>query len=109
MSYSNQRVPEYFLPKIIAADTIAAMSQAKIVVGECGSGMHNAIFCPPGARIGVIQSEHNENFLPAQLAMWREHEVWYLIGKGLEGGVDGAFTIDLREAKRFAQEILAAV
>jgi hypothetical protein len=87
-------------------DVISLFSRAAIVAGECGSGLHNTIFCPPGTRVGVIQNCSNGNYLPAQMAMWQNQEVWYLIGSESEGsGDDGRYSVDIGDAQRFADAI----
>jgi capsular polysaccharide biosynthesis protein len=87
-------------------ELVSIFSEASIVVGECGSGMHNTIFCPPKTRIGVMQNPENTNFLQMQMAMWQGQQIFYLIGKNLENSGDGPFTIDATEAKRFIARIL---
>jgi hypothetical protein len=90
------------------AEVIASFAAARIVVGECGSGMHNTLFCPPHTRLGVIQSSLNTNYLPAQIAMWQDQEVWYLIGSEVEALPEGGdYEVDPSEARRFVHGILS--
>ena len=89
------------------AAQVALFSQAAVVVGECGSGLHNAVFCPSGARIGVLQSSDNQNYLQAQLAMIAGAEVWYLVGRpAADTAPIEAFSMDDRSVRRFARCIL---
>jgi capsular polysaccharide biosynthesis protein len=89
-------------------EVIATFAAARIVVGECGSGMHNTLFCPPHTRLGLIQSSFNTNYLPAQIAMWQDQEVWYLIGSEVDASSEGGdYEVDPSETHRFVHGILS--
>lgn len=89
--------------KLSFIEQIRLFAQASVVVGECGSGMHNCVYCRAGTRVGLLQSNTNHNFLQAQIGMFASHDIFYLIGEQSEE-VDG-WKIDKFEARRFAKLI----
>ncbi|MET0376086.1 MAG: glycosyltransferase 61 family protein [Rhizorhabdus sp.] len=89
-------------PEILSfPDQIRLFASAAVVAGECGSGLHNALFCGDNTRIGVMQSRDNYNFLQAQIGMILNHELYYAIG---DPAADGdSFSVDVQDAKYIAK------
>ena len=83
-------------------DQIRLFASAAIVAGECGSGLHNALFCGAGTKIGVIQSRTNFNFLQSQIGMVLEHELYYVVGDPDDAGNDG-FSVNVQDVKYIAK------
>ncbi len=83
-------------------------SEASVVVGEDGSGLHNAIFCRPGARLGVISTDR-KNTLHAMIANIRELHITYIAAQELQGGADGdaAYRVHPRDFKTMLGVLLA--
>ena len=93
---------EVVRPEILSfPDQIRLFASARSVAGECGSGMHNAIFCGPGTNVAVLQSETNLNFLQSQIAMMLDQQVFYVVGPAESEGSD-AFSIDIQDARYVA-------
>jgi capsular polysaccharide biosynthesis protein len=88
------------------AEQVALFSSARVVLGECGSGMHNALFCVPGARIGLLQSATNQNFLQAQIAMMKQQDIFYVIGEP-DPEDEGAFSVELQDVRNVAEMMKA--
>ena len=83
-------------------DQIRLFASAAVVVGECGSGLHNALFSGPGTKVGVLQNRDNHNFLQSQIGMILDHELYYVVGVTQEGGND-RFSVDVQDAKYIAK------
>lgn len=86
------------------ADQIRLFASASVVFGECGSGMHNAIFSSRDCRVGLIQSSNNYNFLQAQIALFLEQEIYYVIGTPNDPDSDN-FSVDPSDVRTVAQII----
>ncbi len=86
-------------------EQIRLFARAAIVVGECGSGLHNTVFCRSGTRVGVIQSSVNYNMLQGQIAMWAGHDLYYLIGMPTtaDGTIESDWSIDIADARGFIE------
>ena len=69
-------------------DQIKLFSHAKIVVGQAGSGMHNALFCAPGSRVGSIGFM---NQVQTNIAALRSQSISYLT-EGFH--LSGEFRVD---------------
>ena len=63
-------------------------SEAAVVVGECGSALHNAIFCRPGARLGVI-SNGRINTNHAMIANICGLRITYMSASPIDDTADG--------------------
>jgi capsular polysaccharide biosynthesis protein len=73
-------------------DQVAAFSRAKVIVGEFGSGMHNAIFAPRGAKVvclnWIVETQ-------SRIAGLRSQSVGYVLppdGAPKLFSLDGEFT-----------------
>jgi capsular polysaccharide biosynthesis protein len=66
------------------ARQIALFAQAEAVAGVCGSGMHNALFCPPGTAVGQVGMP---NARQSRIAAACGHRLVYLLpdSEGEEG------------------------
>jgi capsular polysaccharide biosynthesis protein len=73
-------------------EQIKLFASAEMLAGECGSGLHNSLFSPAGTKVGVIQSNTNLNFLQAQIALWKDQEIYFCIGQ--ETGENGRFEVN---------------
>lgn len=60
-------------------------SEADVVLGEDGSGLHNVIFCRPGARLGVIATDR-KNTLHAMIANTCGLHVTYISASAVDDG-----------------------
>jgi capsular polysaccharide biosynthesis protein len=76
-------------------DQIRLFRDAEIVVGQAGSGLHNALFSSPGSRLGSIGFM---NFVQTQIAALRDQEIAYL-AKDVD--LVGEFTVDERAFEDF--------
>jgi hypothetical protein len=83
-------------------EQIDLFSSARVILGECGSGMHNALLSGPGVRIGVIQSGINHNFLQAQIAMLKQQDIFYVIGPP-DPHDETAFSVEPQDVRYVAQ------
>lgn len=78
--------------------------QARVLVGEDGSALHNAVFCDPGCVVGVISEAERFSPLHASLCHQMGHVVAYIRGRP---GPDGKERIDAAEFRRFLGALLA--
>lgn len=63
-------------PEILPfAEQVGLFAQAEAVVGQAGSGMHNALFAPAGCRIGMIRFPAPDQ---SAIASLRGHRIAYL-------------------------------
>lgn len=58
------------------ADQVRLFSGAELIVGEFGSGLHNALFAPEGARV-VALNWINE--VQSRIAAFRSHDLGYIL------------------------------
>jgi capsular polysaccharide biosynthesis protein len=63
------------------AEQIAVFRQAAVVAGESGSGLHNSIFMPPGARVICIQSGRQTHLIQASLCDLFGQDCAYVVGQ----------------------------
>jgi|GEM_PF-6383628 len=56
---------------------IQLMQQARIVAGEDGSALHNIIFCPAGARLGVLSLPERNNLWHLGICQILGHRIAY--------------------------------
>lgn len=56
---------------------IQLMQTARIVVGEDGSALHNIIFAPPGARLGVLSLPERNNLWHLGICQLLGHRIGY--------------------------------
>ena len=64
---------------------VETFRSARVVLGEFGSAMHNALFSGPLTRVGLMQSANNFNLIQSQLAMIKSQDVFYALGKPEDG------------------------
>lgn len=83
-------------------------AEASVVVGEDGSGLHNVIFCQPGARLGVISTER-KNTLHAMIANICGLHITYIAAQDLpdEAGGTAGFRVPARDFKAMLGVLLA--
>lgn len=84
--------------KLSFADQVRLFNSAKIIAGECGSGLHNAIFSKDSTRVGIIQSNDNLNFLQAQIGLMLNQETYYCIGR-TANGANESFEADVADVR----------
>jgi capsular polysaccharide biosynthesis protein len=84
-------------------DQIRLFRDARIVVGQAGSGLHNALFSSPGSRLGSIGFM---NFVQTQIATLRDQEIAYL---AKEVDLVGEFTVDARAFEDFMASLCEPV
>jgi capsular polysaccharide biosynthesis protein len=78
---------------------IKLFSEAELVVGQFGSGVHNTIFCKPGARVGVIRFG---NLLQSNISALRDHEMAYIV----ENNDDNPFQVDPEIFRQFMRSLV---
>ena len=81
-------------------DQVLLFAGADLVVGPCGSGMHNLIFTPAGAR-GIVLANRFMNWLQSSIAAVRGQHLTYIFEE--EEIADGALT-----RSRYAPDLLHA-
>lgn len=70
--------------RIVAPETLSVaqqielMKSARIVVGEDGSALHNVVFAPKGARLGVLNLPGRDNLWHLGLCQMLGHSAGYL-------------------------------
>jgi capsular polysaccharide biosynthesis protein len=62
---------------------ISAFRQARCVVGESGSGLHNSIFCAPGAVVGVLGPAQRRPLIQSRLCKIFGQKIAYAVGEAL--------------------------
>lgn len=73
-------------PGVIDWRTQASLfSQARVVMGLSGSGLHNTAFSRSNCHVLVLQPNQSFNFLQTSIAAIRGHRVSYLFGEALSG------------------------
>lgn len=85
-------------------EQIKKLARAAVVAGECGSGMHNTVFCRSGTRVGVLQSSANLSFLQGQIALHAQHDLYYLIGMPTdpkEASLKSSWRVEIEDVRRF--------
>ena len=83
---------------------IRRFAAAGAIVGHAGSGMHNAIFAPAGARVGMIRFTAPDQ---SAIAALRCHRIAYLTA-GVAEAEPGSFIVDPEIFRRFLAALLAA-
>ncbi|ESQ73632.1 DUF563 domain-containing protein [Asticcacaulis sp. AC402] len=63
---------------LTVAQQICLMKTARIVVGEDGSALHNIVFAPKGARLGVLNLPERDNLWHLGLCQMLGHNLAYL-------------------------------
>jgi len=76
-------------------DQYRLFSQANVVAGEAGSGLHNSIFMIPGSRVINLQSARQEHRIQSSLKMVNESLSTYIWGKPSTTQWNSNFEIDL--------------
>lgn len=70
--------------KIVVPETLSIqqqimlMRQARIVLGEDGSALHNIVFCSPGAKLGVLSLPERNNLWHLGICQLLDHRIAYL-------------------------------
>lgn len=62
-------------------DQVDMFQDARLIVGEDGSGLHNIIFTEPGATLGVINSHDRINLWHLGLCETLGHRISYILSK----------------------------
>ena len=70
-------VKEVFPEEMEWADQVALFANAKFVVGEFGSGIHNTVFCSPETKC-LIFKPSNSNFIQSGIAALRNQQISYI-------------------------------
>jgi hypothetical protein len=69
--------------KVVAPESLSIpqqirlMRDARVVVGEDGSALHNIIFCDPGARLGVLTLPERSNLWHLGICQILDHKIAY--------------------------------
>jgi O-antigen biosynthesis protein WbqL len=98
-----------FPERLSWADQITVFANASVIVGEFGSGLHNAIVSRAGARVVALNWIVD---VQSRIANFRGHEVGYVLPddgqprKYTIGGGQQPFTIDLAEFRRRVDMVL---
>jgi capsular polysaccharide biosynthesis protein len=92
--------------QLLFSEQIRLFASARVVLGECGSGMHNTLYCAPGTRVGVVQSATNQNFLQAQIALMKQQDIFYVIGKQ-DKQIEHAFSVEIQDIRNVAEMMRA--
>ena len=105
----NDRGYELFNPQEHSmVDQIEMFHSARTIVGEYGSGLHNAIFAESVARVGILQSNSNGSFIQLGLNGAFGLDTYMLFGESFARPrvfANGEFLIDDLETERFIQRI----
>ncbi len=81
-------------------EQVAVFSNAAVIAGEAGSGMHNSIFAPAGAATIVLQSARQSHFIQASLDFWGEKRVSLVFCEAQSNDWMASFTADLAEVEK---------
>ncbi|WP_262312514.1 DUF563 domain-containing protein [Acidiphilium sp. AL] len=79
------------------AEQVGRFSQARVVLGQAGSGMHNALFAPEGAAVGVIRFTAPDQ---SHIAALRGQRIAYFT-EGVAETAPGVFRADAGKFRRF--------
>ncbi len=82
-------------------EQIRMFANAKVVLGEFGSGMHNTLFGQRGQRVGVI---HLENMVQSSISSLRQQNMAYL---RVDRETNGTFLLNLDHFRRFLDVLVA--
>jgi capsular polysaccharide biosynthesis protein len=82
--------------KLTIAQQIEIFSQASIVVGEYGSAMHNTLFCNPGTKVVLLQSNQILSMIQVGLGNALSHETSVLFCEALDNSTNSrSFIVDI--------------
>jgi hypothetical protein len=62
---------------------ISMFRQARCVVGESGSGLHNSVFCAPGTVVGVLGAAQRRPLIQSRLCKIFGQKIAYAVGEAL--------------------------
>jgi hypothetical protein len=65
------------------AAQISMFRQARWLVGESGSALHNSIFCAPGSLIGVLGAAQRRPLIQSRLCKIFDQKIAYAVGEAL--------------------------
>jgi hypothetical protein len=75
----------------------AVFSEAEVIMGEEGSGMHNSLLMPKGAEVVTLRSPHNHSMIQGGLCRVRqqsEHVAFGAVGAGGKVNRNVNFSVD---------------
>lgn len=84
------------------AAQVGLFAQAAAIVGQMGSGLHNAIFAPPGCVNGVIRLH---GFDQSAIAAMRGQRIGFL-GEGIRMVTPGHYLVEADRFRRFLDRLL---
>lgn len=96
---------ETLSPDLSFADRVRVLAQASSVVGYATSSLLDTVYCRPKTRIGAIQPADSRDFLQAQMAMFSQHDIFYLIGTP-QGNAQG-WSVDPFQARRLVKLLVS--
>jgi capsular polysaccharide biosynthesis protein len=78
-----------------ALEQIAVFENATHIIGEYGSGLHTAVFSPPGTVVTCLRgTAHTAGVLQNGLAKVCDHTIGYIFGESIPGDPRQAYRID---------------
>lgn len=86
------------------AEQVGLFAGAEVIVGQAGSGMHNALFAPAGASVGVVRFTAPDQ---SAIAALRGQRIGYLT-VGVEESEVGVFRAEIGRFERFLARLLLA-
>ena len=92
-------------PELSFAERVRLLAQASIVVGHTDSSLVDTVYCRPKTRICAMQSAASRNFLQAQIAMFAQHDIFYLVGT--PHGQSEYWSVDVFQARRLAKLLIS--
>lgn len=82
--------------KLTIAQQIEIFSKASIVVGEYGSAMHNTLFCHPGTKVVLLQSNQILSMIQVGLGNALSHKTLVLFCEALDNSNNSrSFEVDI--------------
>lgn len=82
--------------KVTIEQQIEVFSKASIVVGEYGSAMHNTLFCHPGTKVVLLQSNQVLSMIQVGLGNALSHETSVLFCDALDNAANSrSFEVDI--------------
>ncbi|HEX7391073.1 MAG TPA: glycosyltransferase family 61 protein, partial [Acidiphilium sp.] len=84
------------------SEQVGLFAQARTILGQAGSGMHNALFAPEGATVGVIRFTAPDQ---SHIAALRRQRIGYLT-EGVAETAPGVFHADAGRFRRFVNALI---
>lgn len=89
-------------------DQIELFSQAEVLAGEAGSGLHNCVFSPEGVKIINIQSGRQNHFIQSSMSQWYGQETHTIYCRTELDDWNSNFIADEKDCEHAISAILGA-